>query len=120
MLTKKDLLKQWLVNHELCSFTAGKVNAVRAVSQTIEQLLLIEGRFKVSIYILYKVSEVEGNVPVYVGRSKNPLIQGKAHLKGLMMDWRFARTVAILLLDDADKFIYDFAYLLLQIPLLTH
>lgn len=80
MLTKKDLLKQWLVNHQQYSFSIlpGNVNLDQAV--ILKQIeLLVEGCFQEAIYILYIVSEIEGIVPVYVGRVITLSNRWKAH-----------------------------------------
>ncbi|SDD54878.1 hypothetical protein SAMN05428987_5242 [Paenibacillus sp. CF095] len=107
MLTKKDLLKQWLNNHQQYSFSfpLGNVNLEQTVIlKQIEQL--IEGSLRDNIYILYIVSELD-IVPVYVGRSNNPLNRWKAHFKGLVRGQGLYEKWNSLLLDNAGKFKYE-------------
>lgn len=106
MLSKKDLLKRWLDNHKQYCFTfqSGNENMEPlAILKQIEQFLF-GVTYKDTIYILYIVSDVEGIIPVYIGRSNTPLIRWKSHLRGFIRGAGVYATWRKLLLDDTGKF----------------
>jgi len=89
------------------SFTPGNENLDQAIILKQIDQLVVKLSFKDTIYILYIVSEIEGIVPVYVGRSNNPLNRWKAHLKGLVRGQGSYKEWRTLLLNDAGRLKYE-------------